>query len=269
MYQSHWGLEKSPFPSGVDPRLFYEGTPQREALARLRFLLSNRRRLGVVLGAPGLGKTSLLEVFGTQSTRAGHTVAQIEVLGLSTREFYLRLGTELQATVRVEDDLVRLFRQISDRIQANVLQQRQTVLLLDDLDQAGPDLLGHVQRLLRTDQANAGWLSIIAATNPEQLNRLGRPLLELVDLRIDLQPWDELDTIGYVQMALLEAGAQQPLFDEAAMSELHRLSAGAPRLVNRLADFALLAGANQSLPIVDLATVEAAGEAVSSPSLAT
>ena len=69
--------------------------------------------------------------------------------------------------------------------------------------------------------------------------RLGEQLLEMIDLRIDLEPWDELDTIGYLQLALVEAGCQQPLFDDDSLSEIHRLAAGIPRRVNRLADYAL------------------------------
>ncbi|NOZ40243.1 MAG: AAA family ATPase [Planctomycetes bacterium] len=265
MYQTHWGLEKPPFPSGLDPKLFFEGASQRESLARLRFLLAHRRRLGLVLGASGMGKSLLLSVFAEQCRLAGHAAGQVDLLGLSTREFFWQLGNKLHAAVRTEDDLLRLFRQVADRLQENALQKKQTVLLLDDLDQAGPDLQNQVQRLLRTDAAHGGWLTLVATANSTQLNRLGQGLLEAVDLRIDLHPWDELDTIGYLQMALFEAGAERPLFDDEAMSNLHRASEGVPRMVNRLADSSLLAGANHSQEMIDASTIQAASEAISLP----
>jgi len=265
MYKTHWGLEKPPFPSGLDSQLFYEGIGQRESLARLRFLLAHRRRFGLVLGSPGLGKSLLLSVFSDQCRLAGHAAAQIDLLGLSSREFYLQLGSKLQATVRAEDDLIRLFRQLTDRLQSSRLQGKQTVLLLDDLDQVGPDLINHVLRLTRTAASQEGWLTIVASANRLQLNRLGKELLDLVDLSIDLQPWDELDTIGYLQLALFEAGSERPLFDDEAMSEIHRLSAGVPRRVNRIADFALLAGSSNSQEMIDSSTIQAACEAVSLP----
>ncbi len=266
MYQTHWGLAKPPVPSGLDTKLFYEGASQRESLARLRFLLAHRRRLGLVLGAPGLGKSLLTCVFAEQCRKAGHAVAQVDLLGLSTREFYWQLGNKLQAAVRAEDDMLRLFRQLTDRLQENALQNKQTVLLLDDLDQAGPDLLNQVQRLLRTEAANAGWLTLIATTGPTQIRRLGQGLLDQVDLRIDLQPWDELDTVGYLQLALFEAGAERPLFDDQAMTDLHRASQGIPRAVNRLADFALLAGSNNKQEMIEASTIQAASESLSLPS---
>ncbi len=263
MYLNHWGLEKPPFPSGLDPKLFFEGASQRESLARLRFLLAHRRRLGLVLGALGLGKSLLVSVFAEQCRQAGQAVAQVDMLGLSVREFYWLLGNKLQAEVRVEDDLPRLFRKLTDRLHENALQGKQTVLLLDDLDQGGPDLLNHVQRLLRTDAANRGWLTLVATAKPEQLRRLGNGLLELVDLRIDIEPWDELDTIGYLQLALFEAGAERPLFDDEAMSELYHTSEGVPRRVSRLANFALMAGSNNSQEMIEASTIQEASEAIS------
>lgn len=265
MYQLHWGLEKPPFPSGLDSSLFYEGVGQRESLARLRFLLSHQRRLGLVLGSSGLGKSQLLSVFAKKCRANGMVVAEVGLLGLSPREFYWQLGTGLQATVQINDDTVRLFRQVNDQLQGNALLGKQTVLLLDDLDQAGPDVANQIQRLLRSEAAHAGWLTIVASANSEQLSRLNKSLLELIDLRIDLEPWDELDTIGYLQMALLEAGAQRPLFDDEALSNLHQTSGGVPRAVNRLADFALLAGSSHSEEMVVAATIQAASAAISLP----
>ncbi len=265
MYQTHWGLEKPPFSSRSDTRLFYKGANQRESLARLRFLLAHRRRLGLVMGDSGLGKSSLHDRFADQCQKAGHAVAQVCMTGLSSREFYWQLGNALQAAVRVEDDLVRLFRQVTDRLYENGLQGQQTLVLLDDLDQAGPDLLSQVLRLTRTE--TTGLLTFVGSVRPTKAGRLGQSLLDRVDLRIDLEPWDELDTIGYLQSALLEAGADRPLFDDEAMTALHRLSDGVPRSVNRLADFALLAGSDRGQEVVDAATVEAAAEAVSLPNL--
>ena len=267
MYQAHWGLSRPPFASGIDTRQFYQGASQRESLARLRFLLAHRKRLGLILGEAGLGKSLVSAVFEDHCQQAGTAVARVDLVGLSQREFSWQIGQALQAAVRVEDDPLRLFRQLTDRLQALRLQARQAVLILDDLDQANHDLNTHVQRLLRTEAANDGWLTIVATANPLRMNRLGDSLPALVDLRIDMEPWDELDTIGFLQTALVEAGAERPLFDDAAMSLLHRLAGGVPRTVTRMADFALMAGSNNGLEQIDAPTIEAVGEAIVFPSL--
>ena len=63
MYTEHWGLRESPFRGSLDPRYFFNSPSHDEALARLQFLVDNQRRLGLMLGAAGSGKSLLLEVF--------------------------------------------------------------------------------------------------------------------------------------------------------------------------------------------------------------
>ncbi len=188
-------------------------------------------------------------------------------MGLSTREFYWQIASQLAAAVRVEDDQLRLFRQLSDRIVVNRLQDVPTVVLVDDAHQAGPDLLAQLVRLTQLDAVSPNPLTMVLAVREAQAARLGEQLLELIDLRIDLEPWDELDTIGYLQLALVDAGCQQPLFDDESLSEIHRLTAGIPRRVNRLAEHALLvgAGAGDAGEIIDTATIRAAHAALSPP----
>ena len=59
MYQSHWGLRESPFRDGPDPQSFYQSPTHEEALARLHFLVEQHRRLGLLLGPEGSGKSLL------------------------------------------------------------------------------------------------------------------------------------------------------------------------------------------------------------------
>lgn len=267
MYQSHWGIDRPPFPSGIDAHLFHETTGGREALARLRYLVDNRRRLGLVLGEPGLGKSLLLEMFARECRRQNRQVAQVDMLGITPREFYWQLATQLAAAPRPEDDASRLFRRVADRLAESRMQQLATVVLLDDVDEAGPDVLTQLLRLPRIDPTTDTWLTLVLAANDRHVSRLGSQLPELVDLRIDLQPWNEVETVGYVQLALVEAGCERPPFDDGALQILHELSGGIPRRVNRLADFALLAGSSSRLDTIDAATVQSAQDAAKWPAL--
>ena len=76
MYQTHWGLRETPFRTCLDPRFFYQSPTHEEALARLHFLVEQNRRLGVLLGEPGSGKSLLLEVFAAEGRRDGRAVAK-------------------------------------------------------------------------------------------------------------------------------------------------------------------------------------------------
>ena len=69
MYQAHWGLQESPFRGDLDPKSYYQSPTHEEALARLSFLVGQHRRLGLLVGPSGSGKSLLLEVFAQQLRR--------------------------------------------------------------------------------------------------------------------------------------------------------------------------------------------------------
>lgn len=262
MHATRWDFEKPPFAGGNAEPVFYAGLPQQEALARLRFLVNNQRRLGLVLGNAGCGKSLLLTLFAEEASHAGWQAAQLNLLGLSVREFQWQLARALHANPRTGDDLPQLTRRLEGRFEQNLVQGEQLILLLDDVDQAGADVLTHITRLVQLPVSRTGQLTIVLAANATQPLRLGWRLADLVDLRIDLDPWDAEDTAAYLQLTLVAAGAAEPIFSDEALSEIHRLAAGVPRLVTRLADYSLVMGSSADVETIDVEIVTAAYEAI-------
>jgi general secretion pathway protein A len=258
MQLDHWHLERAPFCAigGVDQ--FYPSPGHDEALARLEYLIDSRRRLGVLLGESGVGKSLTLRVAARRLARKGAAVVAVDAAGTGTREFLWQLAAGLGTPPANEAEVGRLWRLVADRVVENRLAQVDTVLLVDDAGQAGPDVLTQLVRLARLDPSPAARWTIVLAAEPAQAARWSESLRELVDLRIDLGPWNEEDTIGYVQTALVDAGRFDPVFDDDALRALHELAAGVPRRVARLAEFALLAGAAAGMQSLDAAAVHAA-----------
>lgn len=260
MYQSHWGLRRSPFAGRQTP-LFYEGESQIEAMARLRFSVAERRS-AIILGARGVGKSTVLREFAPACRQAGRDVAALSLAGLSQREFLWRLAGQLSLSPGPDEDAVRLFRRLADFAVATRWRSAAAVLLLDDADLAGPDVQTVLVRLLACSDNRSAWLSLIMAAESDQTTRLAVGLLDAIDLRIDLAAWSEAETVGYVQHALLDAGCERPIFEDEAVAVLFVLTEGVPRKVNRLADHTLLAAAAQGLDMIDAGVVEAAQEAI-------
>lgn len=260
MYETHWGLRESPFRGVVNPRYFYCSPTHDEALARLQYLVRNGCRLGLLVGMPGSGKTLLLEVFARQMRSLGHQVAAVNLLGLTAREFLWELATQLQRSPNPTDASFQLWRTVVDRLTENRYQRLPTVLLLDDADEALPEVSAHVVRLVRQEPAATSSLTVVLAADPRRAKRLGRRLLELCDLRMELELWEPEDTCQYVEQSLTTAGAGHAVFDGAATLRLHELAHGVPRQVNQLAELALVAGAGQRLTQIDQATVDAVYE---------
>jgi general secretion pathway protein A len=258
MYQSHWGLRESPFRNCLDPQAFYQSPTHDEALARLHFLVDEHRRLGLLMGPPGSGKSLLLEVLAAQLRRRGRPVAKVGLLGVEPAEMLSLVASQLGLSLDRTDSMGPLWRALTDRLAEYRYQQLETVVLLDDVDQAARSLFPHIVRLAKHDPSPESRLVVVLAGQRERMGRLGQPLLELAELRIDVEPWQPSDTADFLQTSLARAGRDSPLFAEAAVDCLHQLAHGIPRHVRQLADLALLAGAGRNLQRIDAETVESA-----------
>jgi general secretion pathway protein A len=256
MYQAYWGLRESPFRGLLDPKFFYQSPTHEEALARLQFLARQRRRLGLLVGPPGSGKSLLLEVFAAQLRRSGRPVAKVSLLGVEPSEMLWLVAADWGLSLDPTQSLPTLWRAVSDRLIEYRYQQMEAVVLLDDVDQADPRVLQHVTRLACFDPSPETRLCIVLAGRNEGMSKLGERLLDLADLRIDVEAWEPNDTGSFVTTLLAQAGRQSPVFAEPAVARLHELSHGIPRRISQLADLALLAGAGASLQQIDAGVVD-------------
>jgi type II secretory pathway predicted ATPase ExeA len=259
MFRKHWKLRESPFRGTLDWRRFFRSPIHEEALARLQFLAEERRRLGLLLGPTGCGKSLILEVFARGLRRSGVQVANVNLLGVDLHEFLWLTAAELGINPDRRADLFQLWRSVLDRLAENRYQQLDTVLLLDDADEAPAAVLDHVVRLAQADNVAGGRLTIVltATTAPaSSAVRLSPRLLELADLRIDLDAWEPADTVQFVAAALAQAGSTEPIFTTEALHHLHDLTSGIPRRVAQLANLALLAGAGREVEQIDVDTVD-------------
>jgi general secretion pathway protein A len=256
MYPTHWGLRDSPFRGDLNPETFYRSATHEEALARLHFLVDHQRRLGLLVGPPGSGKSLLLKVFARQLCRRPAAVAKLSLLDVEATEMLCLLAGEWGLNPAPAQSAATLWRSLCDRLIEYRYQQVEAVILLDDADQAGRDVLLHLGRLARFDFTPEMRLTIILAGRNQITASLGEPLLGLIDLRIALEPWEPSDTADFVRQRLSLSGRNTPLFDQPAMNRLHELTGGIPRRVCRLADLALLAGAGANLQKIDAGVVE-------------
>jgi type II secretory pathway predicted ATPase ExeA len=258
MYRDHWGLREAPFRGSLDPRSFYQTPNAEEALARLHFLVEEHRRVGVCFGPAGGGKSMLLEFLARELRRQGNQVANLSLLGADLQEFLWLLAAELGGNPRRDDSEFHLWRSIFDRLAINRLQQLDTVILLDDEDEAEPSVADAIARLADADRSADSRLTIVATAMTGNAHRLGNRLADLVELRIDLEPWEQADTVGFILAALRQAGRREPVFSDEAIVRLHELCDGIPRRICQLANLSLLAGAGQQAGPIEAETVESA-----------
>src|SRR5690349_5204035 len=96
----YWGLERWPFAGAVSARQFYPTVGHNEALARIEYLVQSRRRLGVLLGESGVGKSLVLRVAAQQLARKGTAAVVVDALGATTREILWQIACGLKTSPR-------------------------------------------------------------------------------------------------------------------------------------------------------------------------
>jgi len=171
MYEAYWGLRESPFHEGFDREAFYQSPTHEEALARLHFLVDQRRRLGLLLGPEGSGKSLVLEMLAADLRRHGPAVARVNLTGISGDEMLWSLAAQFGRSLDRCDQTPVLWRALTDRLSAFRYQTVDAVILFDDADRAENTVVPHLIRLAKLDPGPQPRLTIILAGNRLQIGR--------------------------------------------------------------------------------------------------
>lgn len=265
MHREHWGLSESPFDAHEHPRRFYASPGHEEALARLQYLLDSRKRLGLLLGDSGCGKSLLMRMFARQVQIGRTPVAQVNLWAVEPDEMLEAIARAWGLDPAPGESCSRLWRRLNDRMAEHRLERLASLVLLDDADRAPPETQRQIERLVQADASGSAGLTVVLAGQREHPQRISSRLLELAELRIDVGPWSLADTQGYMTHVLRQAGRALPAFDAPALERLHDLAGGVPRQINQLSELSLVAGAVQRLEIVDLHTVETVADELRVP----
>jgi len=260
MYPSHWGLRDTPFRTRLSPSFFYASATHEEALARLHFLVEEHRLLGLLVGEAGSGKSLVLEVFARQLRRTGRAVAKISLLGVQPSEMLWQLAAALGCNPRRSATTATLWPALSDRLVACDYEHCDVAVLLDDADRASAESLALVLRLVHLGTAPESRLTVVLSGRPARIARWGRDLVELAELRVDVEPWNQSETEQYVNTSLAKAGSTSTVFAKDAISRLQQLTDGVPRRVSQLADLALIAATGQDARQIDAELVQSVYE---------
>jgi general secretion pathway protein A len=266
MYLSHFGLREPPFSITPDPRFLYMSARHREALAHLVYGVGQHGGFVQLTGEVGTGKTSvcrcLLEQLPAHVDTAlvlNPRLSPVELLALVCDE----LGIAYPPGTTSPKELVdRLYRHLLDAHGRG----RRTVIIVDEAQNLSPEVLEQVRLLTNLETTTEKLLQVILIGQPELAALLEQPglrqLAQRVTARYHLEPLSRGETRAYVRHRLKVAGRGDAVFTEAALRAVHRQSCGIPRLINAIADRALLGAYTRERSRVDAGTVRRAADEV-------
>jgi len=264
VYTEFFGLNEKPFAITPDPRYLYMSARHTDALAHLLYGISESGGFIQLTGEVGTGKTTLIRSLLEQLPEKAD-IALILSPQLTTVEFLATIVQELHCTPPTDRTVKAHIDVLNAHLMHAHAEGRRVVLIVDEAQTLSPELLEQVRLLTNLETSKQKLLQIILIGQPELRELLDRPEMRQIAQRITgryhLEPLRKDDTRAYVTHRLRVAGAQSDIFTKRAIDALYTHARGIPRLINVIADRALLAGYTKDQRTIDTRLVsEAAAE---------
>jgi len=247
MYEQYYGLRERPFDLSPNPRFLFLSKGHKEALTHLRYGLSGRPGLTVLVGEAGTGKTTLVRA-ALQSIGNGQSkVVHLSNPTLTRSEFYEYLASGYGFGGDAATSKTSFIRELAAALTTAATGNGVLALVVDEAQSLPHALLEEIRLLTNTEGATGNTVAIALVGQPELAERLNEPglrqLKQRIALRCELQPLDLNETAAYVAARVRVAGGRPDvLFTRDAILTIHEQSLGIPRTISVLCDNALVNG---------------------------
>ncbi len=243
-YLAHFGLREHPFTLTPNTNQYYPIDKHVEIIQSIQFGISRNTGILKVVGDVGTGKTMLCRLLLRKLVGSNEAVAYLNapqcdpdsLVGLVCTEFGLEAGTRTQ---------------MMQALNTFLLEQhaigRNAILIVDEAQALGAEGLETIRLLSNLETERHKLLQIVLFGQSELDDLLAQPNLRQINQRIGFSfttgplTMDEaLHYMGHRLEASRLDGIEFPIFDEAAARLIASAAQFVPRVINILADKALL-----------------------------
>ncbi len=266
MYLAHYGLSEPPFSITPDPRFVFLSERHRDALAHLLYGVGQGGSGGFVqlTGEVGTGKTTLSRLL-LEQVPENTRVALVLNPRVSAIELLETICEELRLDIEGRRGSAKA---LVDTLNAYLLdayaQGLRVVVVIDEAQNLSVEALEQVRLLTNLETDTQKLLQIVLLGQPELRAMLAREelrqLAQRITARFHLTPLDAGETSEYLRHRFRVAGGQRFPLSAGAVRRVHARSGGVPRLVNVIAERALLAGYARDAQTIDETLVDAAAD---------
>lgn len=246
MYEQYYGLRERPFDLSPNPRFLFLSKGHREALLHLRYGLTGRPGVTVLIGEAGTGKTTLVRAAVLAAAGQSATIVHLSNPTLTRTEFYEYLASGFGFGSGAAGSKTSFLRELEHALTGRGADGGVLALTVDEAQSLPHELLEEI-RLLTNTEINGRSVAVALVGQPELAARLNEPQLrqlkQRVALRCELGPLDLRDTAAYIAARVRVAGGNaDTLFTRDAVIAIHEHSHGIPRLTSVICDNALVSG---------------------------
>ena len=229
----------------------------REALTHLTSGLGSSGSGGFVLltGEVGTGKTTVSRCL-MADLPDDTQLAFILNPTLSSQELLATICDQLKIRYRKTGATLKtLTDKISEKLLKNHSNNINTLLIIDEAQHLEPEVLEQLRLLTNLETNTKKLLQVILIGQPELQQLLKRrdlrQLAQRITARYHLLPLNKQELAAYIKHRLSVADCHRALFNDGALTAIHQISQGIPRLINLICHSALMEAYNSNNAVID------------------
>ena len=244
IYLSHFGLREPPFGITPDTSFFYACASSQEALNTLLVAVANGEGFIKITGEVGTGKTLLCRKF-LATLDDSWVSAYIPNPNLEPKTLLFALAEEMNVKLDGGLDQHHLLKALNLALLDFARQKRRVVVCLDETQAMPLESLETLRLLTNLETEKRKLVQVILFGQPELDEKLAHESIRQLRQRITFQhhlgTLTREETEYYLAHRLAIAGySGEGVFAPGAVKRIYRGSRGVPRLVNILANKAMM-----------------------------
>ncbi len=254
MYEEFFEMIHTPFSRDVPADRLYTSAATDDAIGRLTYV-ADRQLFAVVTADPGCGKSTLIRMFGSRLPKDKYMLLYLSDSKLTPRWLYAGLLDQmgLESHFYRGDSKRQLQKEIED---VRNVQKKRVVCVLDEAHLLGKETLEEFRFLLNYRFDSCSPMSLILVGQTELWDQKLRlqsyaAIRQRIDMNIVLSRLDRAETGKYIAAHMAYAGVKQDLFTGGAEDAVFRVSAGIPRIINRICEKTLMYAYQQQKRLID------------------
>ncbi len=267
MYSQYWNLHCQPFENDADPAFFFRSRTHQAALLKLKYLIDANKGCGLLVGSSGAGKSYVTRLLIEELNEPAGPIIFVRYPLLSADELIAfvaaELGADEDALQQHGDRFDFVLRHLQARLAHFSKEGRHPLVVIEEAHLIEDQKVFQAIQLLLNYRDEARF-TVLLCGQPALLSRIERldELNERIGVKSLIHPLSRDETAEYVQHRLSIAGLNDAVFDESALNEIHELSGGIPRRINRIADLSLLVGYADSMSTIGPRDVESVADEI-------
>lgn len=258
MYLDHFGLTARPFSLLPDPDFLYWSDTHSRAFAMLEYGLATFAPITLVTGEIGAGKTMLLRQLlrtAPPDLRTGLVSNAHGKRGQLLHWIMCALDEEPAHGM----SYVKRFSRLETVLEKQLAAGSHTLLVFDEAQNLSEEMLEELRCLSNLNNETRELVQIMLVGQPELNELMARPsmlqFVQRIAARHHLTGMPRAAVADYIAHRLAVAGCVSEVFTPTAVELVAIASAGIPRVINQICDYALVYAYAEGRDVADAVLV--------------